>query len=68
MVAIGGRFDILVTMDRSLQYQKNLTGRQFAIVVLRAKTNRIVDIRALVPALRLQLPTCMASNCYEVSA
>lgn len=29
-----GRFDILVTTDKNLRYQRNLAGRQLAILVL----------------------------------
>jgi predicted nuclease of predicted toxin-antitoxin system len=66
LAAINGRFELLVTMDRSLRHQQNLTARQFAVVVLRAKSNRIADILPLVPALRQQMPHCTPSNWYEV--
>lgn len=47
-----GRFDILVTVDKSLPEQQQIEKRPFAVIVLRAKTNRLVDLRPLVPALR----------------
>jgi hypothetical protein len=49
--AIQGRLDVLVTVDSSLSYQQNLSGRGLAIVVLHAVTNRIEDLRPLLPAL-----------------
>jgi hypothetical protein len=30
------RFDVLVTLDRKLRYQQNLTGREIALLVVRA--------------------------------
>lgn len=50
--AMGGHFDILVTVDKNLPKQQRLSDRSFAIVVLRAKTNRLADLLPLVPALR----------------
>jgi hypothetical protein len=43
-------FDVLVTIDKSIQYQQNLTGREIAILVIRTKTSRLVDILPHVPA------------------
>ena len=42
-------FDVFVTVDRNLSFQQNLTSHQIAVVVLRAKTNRLADLRPLVP-------------------
>ena len=50
--AMAGRFDVLVTVDKSLPKQQQLDQRPFAVVVLRAKTNRLADLLPLVPALR----------------
>jgi hypothetical protein len=47
-----GRFDVLVTVDKSLLKQQRLEQRSFAVVILRAKTNRLTDLRPLAPALR----------------
>jgi predicted nuclease of predicted toxin-antitoxin system len=49
-------FDVLVTIDRNLRYQQNLTGRKIALLVVRARTNRVVDLEphfsACIDALR----------------
>jgi predicted nuclease of predicted toxin-antitoxin system len=66
--AIDGRFDVLVTMDRNLRHQQNLTSRKLAVIVLRAKSNRIADIALLVTPLKLQLATVRNGNVYDVSA
>lgn len=46
-----GDFDALVTMDHGLPHQQNLSGRSFAVVLLRSSTSRLADLRPLVPAL-----------------
>ena len=45
------RFDVFVTVDRNLSFQQNLRARQIAVIVLQARTNRLVDLLALVPNL-----------------
>ncbi len=37
-------FDVLVTLDHNIRYQQNLTGRKIALVILRARSNRLVDL------------------------
>jgi len=37
-------FDALVTVDTNLRYQQNLTGRKIAIVILRARSNRLIHL------------------------
>jgi predicted nuclease of predicted toxin-antitoxin system len=42
-------FEIFVTMDKGLEYEQNLAGRSIAILILRAKSNRLADLLPLVP-------------------
>lgn len=46
-----GRCDVFVTVDRNLAFQQPIDSLPFAVVVLRAKSNRLSDLRALVPLL-----------------
>lgn len=46
-----GRFDALVTMDRSLEFQQPLTRQPFGVVVIRAVSNRMLHLKPLVPAI-----------------
>lgn len=48
-------FDAFVTVDRNLAFQQNVPGLQIAVVVLQAKSNRLSDIRQLVPELLSKL-------------
>jgi predicted nuclease of predicted toxin-antitoxin system len=43
--------EIFVTMDKGLEYEQNLAGRSIAILMLRAKSNRLADLLPLVPDL-----------------
>ena len=45
------RFDVFVTVDRNLSFQQNLVAFAIAVVVIRAKSNRLADLTALVPDL-----------------
>ena len=44
-------FDVFVTVDRNLSFQQNIVSFSIAVVVLRARTNRLADLRPLVPSL-----------------
>ena len=48
-------FDVLLTVDRGIEYQQNLETRQIAIAVLDAP-NKIRVLRLLIPALLAALP------------
>lgn len=49
-------FDVFVTVDRNLSFQQNLPAFSIAVIVLRAKTNRLSDLRPLVPDLLAAIP------------
>lgn len=49
------QFDVFVTVDRNLSFQQNLTSAEIAVIVLEAKTNRLADLKTLVPKLLLSL-------------
>jgi predicted nuclease of predicted toxin-antitoxin system len=42
-------YDVLVTIDKNIRFQQNLTGRRIALLILRAPSNDVSDIRPLVP-------------------
>lgn len=50
-----GQFDVFATADQNLQYQQNLSTLPLAIVVLVARSNRIGDLRPLLPDLLVSL-------------
>jgi hypothetical protein len=52
-------FDVFVTVDRNLSFQQNLDVFSIAVVVLQAKTNRLSDLRTLVPKLLAAIETAL---------
>ena len=44
-------FDVFVTVDRNLFFQQDILSFPIAVVVLQARTNRLADLRPLVPRL-----------------
>jgi hypothetical protein len=50
-------FDVFVTVDRNLSFQQNLHTFSIAVVVLQAKTNRLADLRPLIPDLLAAIET-----------
>jgi Domain of unknown function (DUF5615) len=50
-------FDVFITVDRNLAFQQNLTDVAIAVIVLEARTNRLADLKALVPKLLRSIPS-----------
>lgn len=50
-----GKFDVLLTADKNLEYQQNLGTLPVAIAVLSARTNKLEDLQPLIPELLRQL-------------
>jgi len=44
-------FDAFLTVDRNLSFQQNLATLPIAVIILRAKSNRLSDLRPLVQGL-----------------
>ena len=49
--AASGNQDAFVTVDRNLAFQQRIDKLALAVVILRARSNRLADLRPLVPAL-----------------
>lgn len=50
------RFDVLLTVDRNLEYQQNFSGLSIAVIVVDVPSNDIEVIRPLMPKVREVLP------------
>lgn len=62
-----GAFEVFLTVDANLPFQQNLSLRPFAVIVLRAKSNRLVDILPLIPALMRALGEVRPGEVREIS-
>jgi hypothetical protein len=60
-------FDVLITVDQSMPDQQNLTGRRIALMILSAPTNRLRDLRPLIPAVLAALDVIRAGQVDRVS-
>jgi len=50
------QFDVFLTVDRNLSFQQPLPQFKIAVVVMRARTNRLRDLLPIVPRLLGALP------------
>ncbi|HEY1940112.1 MAG TPA: DUF5615 family PIN-like protein [Candidatus Angelobacter sp.] len=39
------KYDVFITLDKGIEFQQNLAGRKIAVVIIRAKSNRLTDIQ-----------------------
>ena len=42
-------FDVMITVDQEIPFQQNFSVRKIAVIVLCAPTNRLTDLKPLVP-------------------
>ena len=61
-------FDVFVTVDRNLSFQQNLSTFAIAAIVIPAKSNRLSELRPLLPALLAMMPTGRAGVVTHVGA
>ena len=59
-------FDALITMDTGLQYEQNAATLPCAVVVLKARSNRLDDLLPLVPALLAALPSLQPKSLVRI--
>ena len=61
-------FEVFVTSDRNLSFQQNLRRFNIAVVVLTAPTNRLSDLRPIVPTVLKVLPFVKKGEVREIGA
>jgi predicted nuclease of predicted toxin-antitoxin system len=61
-----GQWDVLLTSDRNIKYQQNMTGRSVSILILCAKSNRMKDLLPLLPACGETLRSVKPGEVVEV--
>ena len=50
-------FDVFVTVDRNLSFQQHLPKFDIAVILLKAKSNRVSDLATLLPELLQAIPS-----------
>jgi len=67
LIADSGNFDIFLTMDKNLPHQQSLQDLPFAVVVLRARSNRFEDTHPLMPEILRRLPEFQPGHVYVLT-
>ena len=60
------QFDVLLTVDRNLEYQQSFLGLTIAVIVVDVRSNDIAILRPLMPAVLKACPT-RSRNCDACS-
>ena len=67
LIADSGKFDAFLTMDKNLPHQHKIRELPFAIVVLRAKSNRLEHVFPFVPVLLRRLHEFAPGHVYVLT-
>lgn len=62
-----GAYDVLITTDRNLPYQQNLSRYELAVIILIARTNRLEELLPLVPGVLESLDSIQPGELEEIS-
>jgi hypothetical protein len=68
LVLAAAHFDVFVTVDRNLSFQQPVTTFSIALVVLRARTNRLADLRPLLSDLLAAIQAAQPGTATIVGA
>jgi predicted nuclease of predicted toxin-antitoxin system len=67
LITASSEFDILVTVDKSLPHQQKIKDLPFAIVILRAKSNRLIHVSPFAPEILRRLKEFQRGHVYVLS-
>jgi hypothetical protein len=65
---MGTEYDVLITMDRGIEFQQNLATVSVSILLVRAPSNRVMHLLPLVPAILEALPTLKPGQLHRIGA
>jgi predicted nuclease of predicted toxin-antitoxin system len=60
------RFDVLLTVDRNLEYQQNFAGLRLAVIIVHAPSNDVSAIRPYMPAVLAAIPKAKAGEIINI--
>ena len=60
-------FEVFLTVDRNLAFQQNIPKFRIAVLVVRAKSNRLTDLQPIVPRILSVLPQCVSGRVTTMS-
>jgi len=59
-----GQFDVIVSTDKNLPYQQNLSGKSLAVIIL--PSNKVPIVEQLIPALEQSLQVIQPGTFLEI--
>jgi predicted nuclease of predicted toxin-antitoxin system len=65
---IESKFDAFITIDGNMRYQQNMSGRSFALIVLKAGDNTIETLLPLMPQVLAALPSLVPEQIVRIAA
>jgi len=68
LALVEAEFDVFITVDRNLSFQQNLPQFNIAVVVLQASSNRLADLKPVVPNILAILAKLVKGQATVVSA
>lgn len=66
-LCVENRFDILLTIDKNLQYQKNLDKYPITIVIFNSYSSKVDELVAFLPEFESQLTSYQKHQAYQLS-
>jgi predicted nuclease of predicted toxin-antitoxin system len=60
------QFDIFVTIDQNLSFQQNVSGLSISVMILRARTARLAELKRLVPTLLTTIATAQPGTVHSI--
>ena len=66
--AAADKFDVIVTLDKSLRYQQPTRIRRFVLIVLRPQSSRLRDLQPLARRVVLTIATAEPGDVREITA
>ena len=60
--------DVSVTLDRNIEFQQNISTLPFAVILVRAISNRMIHLRPLIPAILVAVNAAKPGGLQRVSA
>ena len=67
LISDSGKFEVFLTMDKNLPHQQKLKDLPFAVVVLRARSNRFDDTHPLMPEVLRRLAGFQPGQVYVLT-
>lgn len=64
--AASGKFDVLITVDRNLPFQQNISSLLVSVLILKAQGITYTDLKPLVPEILKALPSIQPGQFVEI--